>query len=158
MTPKSSFAIRPAVIGDAEAIGEMSQEFAAHRQTLGGDPGYYLTPERIRADGFGPVPAFAGIVAAQEGMLLGYLLHHPAYASDLAERYLVICDLFVRGAGRRRGVGRALMLAARAHCRSVGGSGLFWSVLETNNAALAFYRGLGAATAESLEFMWWPVA
>ena len=144
-----SFAVRPAVIGDSEAIGEMAQEFAAHRQTLGGDPAYYLTAERIRADGFGPVPVFAGIVAAEEGMLLGYLLHHPAYATDLAERYLVVCDLFVREAGRRRGIGRALMSAARAHCLAIGAAGLFWSVLETNKAALAFYRGLGAATAES---------
>ena len=74
------------------------------------------------------------------------------------ERYLVVCDLFVREAGRRRGVGRALMSAVRAHCLAIGAAGLFWSVLETNKAALAFYRGLGAATAESLEFMWWPVA
>jgi len=153
-----SFAVRPAVIGDSEAIGEMAQEFAAHRQTLGGDPAYYLTAERIRADGFGPVPAFAGIVAAQGGVLLGYLVHHPAYATDLAKRYLVVCYLFVREAGRRRGVGRALMSGAREHCRAVGASGIFWSVLKTNEAALAFYRGLGAETAEELEFMWLPVA
>lgn len=38
-------------------------EFAAHLQSLGGDAGYCLTPERICADGFGPSPAFAGIVA-----------------------------------------------------------------------------------------------
>jgi hypothetical protein len=50
------------------------------------------------------------------------------------------------------------MSAARAHCRAVGGAGLFWSVNKPNKAALAFYRGLGAATAETLEFMWWPVA
>jgi ribosomal protein S18 acetylase RimI-like enzyme len=156
MTPGSSLAIRPAVIGDAEAIGQMAQEFAAYQQTLGGEAAYCLTPERIRLDGFGPSPAFAGIVAAQEGVLLGYLLHHPGYATDLAERYLVVCDLFVREAGRRRGVGRALMSAARAHCRSVGGSGLFWSVLKTNEAALAFYRRLDAATAETFEYTWWP--
>jgi GNAT superfamily N-acetyltransferase len=158
MTAGYSFTIRPAVIGDAEAIGEMAREFTAYLQALGDDATYCLTPERIRRDGFGPDPAFAGIVAEQEGALLGFLLHHPGYDTDSAERYLVVCDLYVREAGRRRGVGRALMSAARAHCRSVGGSGLFWSVFKPNKTALAFYRGLGAATNETLDFMWWPAA
>jgi GNAT superfamily N-acetyltransferase len=153
-----SFTIRPAMIGDADAIGELAEEFAAHLQALGGDAGYCLTPERIRADGFGPTPAFAGIVAKKEGALLGYLLHHPGYATDLAQRYLVVCDLFVREAGRRQGVGRGLMSAAREHCLAVGASGLFWSVLKTNKAALTFYRNLGAETAETSEFMWLPAA
>ena len=152
-----SFTIRPAVIDDAEAIGEMAQEFAAYRQALGDNATHCLTAERIRCDGFGTVPTFAGLVAAQGGVLLGYLLHHPAYATDLAERYLVVCDLFVTEAGRRRGIGRALMSAAREHCLAVGAAGLFWSVLKTNKAALAFYRDLGAETAETLEFMWLPV-
>jgi ribosomal protein S18 acetylase RimI-like enzyme len=158
MTPGSSFTIRSAVIGDAEAIGEMARELTAYLQALGEDVTYCLTPERIRRDGFGPDRAFAGIVAEQAGALLGFLLHHPGYDTDSAERYLVVCDLFVREAGRRRGVGRALMSAARAHCRALGGSGIFWSVFKPNKAALAFYRGLGAGSVESLEFMWWPAA
>jgi GNAT superfamily N-acetyltransferase len=158
MTAGPSFTIRPAVIGDAEAIAEMAREFATYLHALGEDVTYRLTPERIRRDGFGPDPAFAGIVAEQDGALLGYLLHHPGYDTDRAEPYLVVCDLFVREAGRRQGVGRALMSAARAHCRSVGGSGLFWSVFKPNKAALAFYRGLGAAPTEIFEFMWWPAA
>jgi GNAT superfamily N-acetyltransferase len=70
----------------------------------------------------------------------------------------VVCDLFVREAGRRRDVSRALMSAAREHCRSVDASGLFWSVLKRDKAALTFYRRLGAETAETSEFMWSPVA
>jgi len=158
MTAQPAFTIRPAVIGDAEAIGGMAREFTAYLQALGEEGTHCLTPERIRRDGFGPDPAFAGIVAERDGALLGYLLHHPGYDTDRAERYLVVCDLFVREAGRRQGVGRALMSAARAHCRSLGGSGLFWSVFKPNKAALAFYRGLGAATNETLDFMWWPAA
>jgi hypothetical protein len=51
-----SFIIRPAVIGDAEAIGEMAREFTAYLQALGEDVTYRLTPERIGRDGFGPTP------------------------------------------------------------------------------------------------------
>ena len=104
MTAQPSFTIRPAVIGDAEAIGGMAREFTAYLQALGEDGTHCLTPERIRRDGFGPDPAFAGIVAERDGALLGYLLHHPGYDTDRAERYLVVCDLFVREAGRRQGV------------------------------------------------------
>ena len=136
----------------------MAQEFAADHRALGDEGIYCLTPERIRRDGFGAAPAFAGIVAEQGGALVGYLLHHPGYDTDRAERYVVICHLFVRDAWRRQGVGRALMSAAAAHCRSLGGAGLFWSVVKPNKTALAFYRGLGAATVETLDFMWWPAA
>lgn len=77
MTAKPSFTIRPAVIGDAHAIGDMRRELTAYLQALGADLTYCLTSERIRRDGFGLDPAFAGIVAEQDGALLGFLLHHP---------------------------------------------------------------------------------
>lgn len=151
-----SFVVRPALVGDAEAIGGMAQEFAAYLQALGDSVAYCLTPERIREDGFGPEPAFGGLIAEEGGVPLGYLLHHPGYDSDVARRFLMVCDLYVREAGRRRGVGRALMQAAMIQCRATGGCGLLWSVFKPNRLALAFYRGLGARSLDHLDFMWWP--
>ncbi len=142
MSVAPSFTIRPTAIGDADAIGEMARELTAYLQALGEDLTYRLTPERIRRDGFGPDPAFAGIVAEQDGVLLGFLLHHPGYDTDSAERYLVVCDLFVREAGRGRGVGRALMSAARVHCRALGGSGLFWSVFKPQQDGARLLSGV----------------
>jgi GNAT superfamily N-acetyltransferase len=150
------FTIRPAVIGDADAIGEMAREFNLYLRALGENSHFGLTPQRIRQDGFGAAPAFSGNIAEMGGAALGYLLYHPAYDSDLARRYLFVCDLFVREAGRRRGVGRALMEAAMVRCREIDGCGLLWSVFRPNRLATAFYRGLGAEIPADLDFMWWP--
>src|SRR5262249_58999022 len=109
-----------------------------------------------RGDGLGPSPGFRGLIAEEGGEPQGYLLYHPGYDSDLARRFLMVCDLFVREAGRRRGAGRALMQAAMADCRAMGGCGLLWSVFKPNRTALAFYRSLGAEVVDQLDFMWWP--
>ncbi len=150
-------ATRPIVVADADSIAGMAREFTAYLQSLGDTVTYRLTAERIRIDGFGARPAFGGFIAEEDGAALGYLLHPAGYDSDRAERYLVVCDLFVREAGRRRGAGRALMEAAMAHCRAIGGCGLFWSVYKPNRLAAEFYRRIGARTIEDLDFMWWPL-
>ena len=151
-----SFSIRPIIIADAEAIAVMARELTAYLQALGDSVTYCLTAERVRGDGFGPDPAFQGIIAERDGEALGYLLYHPAYDTDRAERYLIVCDLFVREGARHQGVGRALMSAAMAHCRALGGCGLEWAVYKPNKAAVAFYRSLGAAPLDTLDLMWWP--
>jgi GNAT superfamily N-acetyltransferase len=157
MPEPSLSATRPIAVADADAIAEMARDFTAYLQSLGDTVTYRLTAERVRIDGFGARPAFGGFIAEQDGAALGYLLHHEGYDSDRAERYLVVCDLFVREAGRRRGAGRALMTAAMGHCRAIGGCGLLWSVYKPNRMAAEFYRRIGARTIDDLDFMWWPI-
>ena len=156
MQQQGSCAIRPIAVDDADAIAAMAREFNAYLRALGDTVTYQLTVDRIRRDGFGRDPAFGGFIAERGGTPLGYLLHHPGYDSDRAERYLVVCDLFVREGVRRSGAGRALMAAAMDHGRAIGACGLFWSVYKPNKTAIAFYRRLGAKTVEYLDFMWWP--
>jgi GNAT superfamily N-acetyltransferase len=156
MKDDSRFSIRSLRVTDAEVIAKMAGEHTAYLQALGDDVTYCLTAEQIRRHGFGADPAFRGIIAEAGDVALGYLLHHPGFDPDRAERYLVVCDLFVRAAGRRQGIGRALMSAAMGHCRATGASGVHWSVYKPNTAAAAFYRSLGAKPIESLDFMWWP--
>ena len=56
-------------------------------------------------DGFGARPAFFGIVAEDQGTVVGYLLYHFGYDSDAAARTLHIADLYVDSGTRRRGAG-----------------------------------------------------
>jgi len=54
-----------------------------------------------------------------------------------------ILTLAVRPAGRRRGLGRALVQAAAAGARAAGAETLFLEVAADNAAALALYQGCG---------------
>jgi GNAT superfamily N-acetyltransferase len=53
-------------------------------------------------------------------------------------------DLFVRPERRGTGLGKALLIALAEECVARGYSRLQWSVLNWNEPAIAFYRGLGA--------------
>ena len=147
------FLIRPATAEDAEAVGELAKEFAEYLRALGDpsdlpfDAGTYLQ------DGFGPNPAFSGLVAESDGEILGYLLYYPGYDVDNATRILHIVDLYVTERRRCRGIGRALMEEAAAICRRLGGTQLFWAVYVRNESAFAFYESLGARYTRDLRFM-----
>ena len=60
-------------------------------------------------------------------------------AGDEAE----ILTIAVAPASRRKGTGRALMMAAIRHAQSQGARTMFLEVADTNSAASALYRGLG---------------
>jgi ribosomal protein S18 acetylase RimI-like enzyme len=149
--------IRTATVSDANAIGELAQEFQAYLRALGDRTQFEFTAETYRRDGFGPTPAFAGLVAELEGHVVGYLLYHFGYDTDRAMRLLQVIDLYVQAANRRRGVGEALMRAAAKICQAVGGRELLWSVFAPNKLAFQFYERLGAKYIQELKFMYWPV-
>jgi GNAT superfamily N-acetyltransferase len=113
-----------------------------------GVPGRPFTPERVRADGFGPRAAFTPLVAELDGAVVGYAFFSPGYNTDLASRSVWLHDLFVAPAARGRDVGTALMAAVAAETVRLGGASLEWGVHAANAGALAFYRRLGAAGAE----------
>lgn len=148
-----NFIIRPATPEDAYAIGELSKEFSDYLRALGDPSELSFGTEAYLRDGFGPNPAFAGLVAEREGDILGYLLYHQGYEMDEATRIFHVIDLYVRERYRRQGVGRALMGAAAKICRHLGGTQLFWSVYIPNKPAFAFYESLGARYTKDLKFM-----
>ena len=147
------FLIRSATAEDAEAIGELAKEFVDYLRALGDTVDIQFDAEAYLRDGFGPNPAFSGLVAERDGKILGYLLYHPGYDVDDVTRTLYIIDLYVREQWRRQGVGRALMEEAAKICRRLGGTQLFWSVYVRNKPAFAFYESLGARYTQDLKFM-----
>lgn len=98
---------------------------------------------------FAPKPvieAVIGWVAETDGTRapVAYALCFTNFSTFLGRQGLYLEDLFVRPAFRHRGYARALLqhLAALAVKR---GCGRFeWTVLDWNEGAQAFYRGLGA--------------
>jgi len=149
--------VRALQLADAPGVAALAAEFADYLRALGDTGEHRLTAEAIARDGFGPQPAFAGLVAVDAGSatdgLVGYLLYHLGYDADLAARNLHIIDLYVSPAARRQGVGRALMSAAAGLCRAAGGAYLFWAVYRPNQLAADFYSALGAHYVQDLDFM-----
>src|SRR5215468_1556590 len=145
--------IRTITAADAEAVVRLWSDFAQYLRELGDTDEQNFGVEAYLLDGFGPDPAFTGIIAERDGTAVGYLLYHFGYDSDQAMRVMYVVDLWVDPAARRGGIGRALMREAAARCRARGGRALIWSVFAPNKLAIAFYQGLGAEFYTDLPFM-----
>jgi GNAT superfamily N-acetyltransferase len=102
------------------------------------------TEEKVRASLFGERPDAEVIIADVNGEPAGFALFFHTYSTFLAQRGLYLEDLFVVPEHRGHGVGRALLihLARLAIERECGR--FEWSVLDWNEAAIRFYRSLGA--------------
>ena len=127
-----SFSIRPALASDAPAVGRLAKQFASYLCILGDQTDFMLTAEAYLRDGFGLRPAFKGLVAEEDGKVIGYLLYHFGYDSDGAFSNLHVVDLYVDSKARKKGVGRALMMAAAGIARQSGSQEIVWSVYHAN--------------------------
>jgi ribosomal protein S18 acetylase RimI-like enzyme len=153
-----SILIRTATSTDATEIGQLAEQLAAYLRGLGDSTNFQFNAETYRRDGFGPNPAFAGLVAEADGQVIGYLLYHFGYDTDLAIRVMYVIDLYVREDARGQGAGTALMHEAARICQEAGGHALTWAVYATNRLAARFYERLGARYIEDLKWMvWLPV-
>ena len=140
------FSIAPARHEDVSHIMAMIRELAAFEKLT-----HLLecTEEQLDEALFGPHPvieAVLGWVESTDGgrEAAAYALCFTNFSTFLGRKGLYLEDLFVRPAFRHRGYARALLrhLAALAVER---GCGRFeWAVLNWNEGAQAFYRGLGA--------------
>lgn len=149
--------IREAVRDDVPAIAGLVEEFARYMHTLGDRTELRLDAEALERDGFGIDPAFRGLVAERSGQVIGFLLHHPGYDTDAACRLLFVVDLYVTESARGRGVGAALMDAAREVAARGGARQIVWTVDHRNALARQFYEGIGARYVEALDLMYLDV-
>lgn len=153
MAATDPIAIRTITPADADAIVRMWSDFSRYLRELGDTDDQGFGIEAFLRDGFGPDPAFSGIIAERRGAAAGYLLYHFGYDVDRATRVMFVIDLWVDTTARRGGVGRALMREAAARCRAGGGTDLIWTVFKPNKLAIAFYESLGAEFFDTLSFM-----
>lgn len=84
---------RIATATDAERVVALYDEFTRYLRRLGDTTVTHLTSDIYRRDGFGPNPAFFGLVAECDGEVIGYLLYHFGYGSELAARTMFVIDL-----------------------------------------------------------------
>lgn len=80
---------------------------------------------------------------AADGEALGFVQLYPAFTSVAAQRLWILNDLFVVGAARGRGIGRALLERAERHAVDTGALRLSLSTAESNHPAQALYESCG---------------
>jgi GNAT superfamily N-acetyltransferase len=102
------------------------------------------TEAMVRESLFGAAPHAHAVIARIDGEVVGFMIWFSTYSTFLSRPGIYLEDLFVLPAWRGRGVGKALLrhLARIAIDRGCGR--IEWSVLDWNETAIRFYRGIGA--------------
>ena len=132
--------IRPAEPSDAAAVVAMAAELSASQAK----PPRSFSEADFRRDGFGAGKAFSCLIAEVDGAPVGYALFHDSYDAEGGARGAFIHDLYLRPTFRRRGLGRALLAEVCQATRTAGGGFVWWCMVDGNQTAEGFYRGLSA--------------
>jgi len=86
-----------------------------------------------------PATALRGRLAVLDGEVVGFALHHTHLSTWASSFDCYLEDLYLAGAARGQGIGRALVDDLIAHCRAAGYSRLYWHTDERNTRARKLY-------------------
>lgn len=82
-------------------------------------------------------------LAFKEEDAVGFTQLYPSFSSTTMQRLWILNDLFVAPAGRRSGMGEALLERARQFAMEDGAKGLMLETALTNTTAQRLYERLG---------------
>jgi GNAT superfamily N-acetyltransferase len=136
-----SMQIRPASESDVPTILRFIRELAAYER----EPDAVIATESMIRDAlFATQPAAFAVIASIDDEPVGYALYFFNFSTWLGRPGLYLEELYVTPGSRGKGIGRSL-LAHLARIASERGCGrMEWMVLDWNETAIEFYRGLGA--------------
>ncbi|HEX5401603.1 MAG TPA: GNAT family N-acetyltransferase [Pseudonocardiaceae bacterium] len=143
--------VRSASPGDETAIAGLYEEMAYFYGASSVEP----LADRLRLIStalFGPVPAGAGLLAWDGSRLAAMAAYSFLWPAVSLRRSLYLKELYVAGAHRQQGVGKALMVrlfevATEQECGRVE-----WTADDINLDAQRFYAGLGVPVRKSKLF------
>ena len=142
MTEEGRFQIKPAAEGDTGLVLEFIKGLAEYEGML---DEVAATEDGLRESLFGPRAMAEAVIAyaGDEPVGFAFFFHH--YSTFTGRPSLYLEDIFVLPQWRGHGLGRELMIylaktALARKCRR-----LEWSVLDWNEPAIGFYKGLGAS-------------
>ena len=142
--------IRAATEGDAVQILSLIRELADYEELAGH---VVCTVDDLRRDLFGPgaVVHATLVIDDTDGGVAGMALWFKSFSTFLGSTGIWLEDLYIREPYRRKGYGRDLL----RHLRAQTEGRVEWEVLDWNQPAIAFYRGLGASPLEGwTKFRW----
>lgn len=135
------FNIRFAKEKDVELILEFIRELAEYEKLL---DEVVATPELLNKHLFGEKPKAEVIIGEYNGKPVGFALFFYNFSTFLGKPGIYLEDLFIKKEARGNGFGKTLLsyLAQLTIERNCGR--LEWWVLNWNEAAISFYKKLGA--------------
>jgi GNAT superfamily N-acetyltransferase len=141
MTTSNAFTIRPARPSDVAHIHGMIVELAVFEKL----EHLVVATEAMLHEGlFGARPACEAIMGEENGEIVTFALFFHNFSTFLTRKGLYLEDLYVKQDHRGKGYGRQ-MLVALAQLAVERQCGRFeWSVLDWNEPAINFYKGMGA--------------
>jgi ribosomal protein S18 acetylase RimI-like enzyme len=133
----SAVTLRSATVADAPVVADLVELLNVSED----DPTGYVTPATMARDlAAGRISV---LLAEDANGIAGYCLWHFGYEATYAASGIYVCDLYVRPAARGRGIGRALLAEVARRAKAEGGCFVWWTAKPQNEAANAFYAGLG---------------
>jgi GNAT superfamily N-acetyltransferase len=145
MTSQSDVIIRSAKPDDCDAIFNLIQALAEYEKLSDAVTGDASTlKEHLFGSQTSSQRYAEAILAEYKGQPVGFALFFHNYSTFLTKPGIYLEDIFVLPEYRRQGIGKLLLgkVAQIAVERNCGR--LEWSVLDWNEPAQAFYRGMGA--------------
>lgn len=84
------------------------------------------------------------LIAEYDAAVIGYALYYPVFGSFSAAGKVHLEDLYIKEEFRGCGFGRLFFAKVAEAVLTQGYKGMEWSCLDWNQAAIAFYKKLGA--------------
>jgi GNAT superfamily N-acetyltransferase len=134
--------IRPATEADVSLILTLIGELADYERL---SHEVVATEEALRDSLFGERRFAEVLLAYRDGRPAGFALFFHSFSTFLGKPGIYLEDLYVRPEFRGAGIGRALFVHLARLARERGCGRLEWSVLDWNEPAIGFYKGIGAS-------------
>ncbi|MEK0181940.1 MAG: GNAT family N-acetyltransferase [Oscillatoriales cyanobacterium] len=137
----SEIILRPATRTDVPVLFDLIKALAEYEKLSDAVMGNALDLENHL---FGDRPFAEAILAESEGRVVGWALFFHNYSTFLTQPGIYLEDLFVLPEFRGRGIGKSLIVYLAQLTVDRGCGRLEWSVLDWNELAIGFYKGIGA--------------
>ncbi len=137
----AAFVIRDAAPADCADIARLVRALADFEKLA---DEARATDADFRRALFGQPARAQAAVAVVNGTTVGLALWFYNFSTFQGRAGLYVEDVFVDPAHRGAGIGRAFFRAMAARALAEGCGRMEWSVLDWNDAAISFYRALGA--------------
>ena len=134
--------IRPATEADVPLILTFIRELADYERL---SHEVAATEEALRDSLFGERRFAEVLIGYRDGRPAGFALFFHSFSTFLGKPGMYLEDLYVRPEFRGAGIGRALLVHLARLARERGCGRLEWSVLDWNEPAIGFYKGIGAS-------------